>query len=90
MFCVKVNLTDSISLSCEVFGEPEPDIKWLKDGALLTKDSRTIVLKKESLMISSFLPKHTGNYSCIRSNNGGVLVGNIWLEYIPLIGKCLW
>ena len=87
IFCVKVNLTDSASLSCNVYGDPDPDIKWLKDGILLKEDNKNIVFTNESLLILSFLPNNTGNYSCIRSNIGGVLEGSVFLDYVPVIGR---
>ncbi|XP_045905935.1 hemicentin-1 [Micropterus dolomieu] len=68
----KVKEKHNITLTCEVSGNPVPEIKWLKDGQLLVPDRRHQVLSHgRFLQISGAQVVDTGRYSCLASNSAG-------------------
>ncbi|XP_038571299.1 hemicentin-1 isoform X3 [Micropterus salmoides] len=68
----KVKEKHNITLTCEVSGNPVPEIKWLKDGQLLVPDRRNQVLSHgRFLQISGAQVVDTGRYSCLASNSAG-------------------
>ncbi|XP_070688049.1 hemicentin-1 [Pempheris klunzingeri] len=68
----KVKEKHNITLTCEVSGNPVPEIKWLKDGQLLVPDRRHQVLSHgRFLQISGAQVADTGRYSCLASNSAG-------------------
>ncbi|XP_029473326.1 LOW QUALITY PROTEIN: hemicentin-1 [Rhinatrema bivittatum] len=69
---VKVKERSSVTLSCEVTGNPVPQITWLKDGQPLAEDrEHQIVSSGRYLQISSAQVSDTGRYTCIASNTAG-------------------
>ncbi|XP_062920094.1 hemicentin-1 isoform X2 [Mobula hypostoma] len=67
----KVKENQSITLSCEVSGNPVPQIKWLKDGELLTEDQHQILSSGRFLQIEKAHVSDTGRYTCIAFNTAG-------------------
>ncbi|XP_075872115.1 hemicentin-1 isoform X2 [Nelusetta ayraudi] len=68
----KVKEKHNITLTCEVSGNPVPDIKWQKDGQLLMADRRHQVLSHgRFLQITGAQVADTGRYSCLASNSAG-------------------
>ncbi|XP_069798458.1 hemicentin-1 [Narcine bancroftii] len=69
---VKIKENHNITLSCEVSGNPVPQIKWLKDGELLTEDQEHQILSNgRFLQIGDVHVSDTGRYTCIASNAAG-------------------
>ncbi|KAG7487576.1 hypothetical protein MATL_G00024880, partial [Megalops atlanticus] len=69
---VKVKEKQNVTLSCEVTGNPVPEISWLKDGQPLVEDRRHQVLSHgRFLQISGAQVADTGRYSCLASNSAG-------------------
>ena len=60
---VKVNKTNSISLSCDASGFPAPSITWTKSGQTLSNTAQ--------LYISSSDKSDAGEYTCTASNGVG-------------------
>ncbi|XP_061594740.1 hemicentin-1 [Cololabis saira] len=68
----KVKEKHNITLTCEASGNPVPDIKWLKDGQLLTTDGHHQILSHgRFLRISEAQVADTGRYTCLASNRAG-------------------
>ncbi|XP_055962583.1 hemicentin-1 [Sorex fumeus] len=69
---VKVKETQSVTLTCEVSGNPTPDVTWRRDGQPLPEDDTLRVLSAgRFLQISSAHVSHAGRYSCLASNAAG-------------------
>ncbi|NXO39218.1 HMCN1 protein, partial [Locustella ochotensis] len=69
---VKVKEKHRVTLTCEVTGNPVPQVTWLKDGQALAEaaDPR-IVASGRSLHISEAQLLDTGRYTCLASNPAG-------------------
>ncbi|XP_059334168.1 hemicentin-1 [Ammospiza nelsoni] len=69
---VKVKEKHGVTLTCEVTGNPVPQVTWLKDGQALAEagDAR-IVSRGRSLQISEAQLLDTGRYTCMASNAAG-------------------
>ncbi|KAJ7986246.1 hypothetical protein DPEC_G00337960 [Dallia pectoralis] len=68
----KVMEKHNVTLSCEVTGNPVPEITWLKDGESLGTDRcHQILSHGRFLQISGALVADTGRYSCLAHNSAG-------------------
>ncbi|NWT15620.1 HMCN1 protein, partial [Vireo altiloquus] len=69
---VKVKEKHGVTLTCEVTGNPVPQVTWLKDGqALAEAGDPRIVSSGRSLQISEAQLPDTGRYTCLVSNAAG-------------------
>ncbi|XP_006730990.2 hemicentin-1 [Leptonychotes weddellii] len=69
---VKVKEKQSVILTCEVTGNPVPEITWHKDGQLLQEDdTHHIMSGGRFLKITNAQVSHTGRYACLASNTAG-------------------
>ncbi|KAM5295479.1 hemicentin-1 isoform 1-T1 [Glossophaga mutica] len=69
---VKVKEKQSVTLTCEVTGNPVPEIAWLKDGQPLQEDDTHHSMSGgRFLQISNAQVSHTGRYTCLASNAAG-------------------
>ncbi|NXE93182.1 HMCN1 protein, partial [Menura novaehollandiae] len=69
---VKVKEKHKVTLTCEVSGNPVPQITWLKDGQALAEDGDArIVSSGRFLHISNAQLLDTGRYTCLASNAAG-------------------
>ncbi|KAL1022832.1 hypothetical protein UPYG_G00032950 [Umbra pygmaea] len=69
---VRVMEKNNMTLSCEVTGNPVPEITWLKDSQPLGTDRRHQVLfHGRYLLISGAQLADTGRYSCLAHNSAG-------------------
>ncbi|XP_023559876.1 hemicentin-1 [Octodon degus] len=69
---VKVKEKQSVTLTCEVTGNPVPEITWHKDGQLLQEDeAHHIMSGGRFLQITNAQVLHTGRYTCLASNAAG-------------------
>ncbi|XP_021098568.1 hemicentin-1 [Heterocephalus glaber] len=69
---VKVKEKQSVTLTCEVTGNPMPEITWHKDGQLLREDeTHHITSGGRFLHITNAQVLHTGRYMCLASNTAG-------------------
>ncbi|XP_054708044.1 muscle M-line assembly protein unc-89-like [Uloborus diversus] len=74
---VKATEGEDINLKVKVSGNPEPTIKWTKDGEDLKIDRKHTEIKKEkkdgseSLIVRNSTTEDTGKYTCTISNSEG-------------------
>ncbi|XP_042661906.1 hemicentin-1 isoform X1 [Tyto alba] len=69
---VKVKEKHRVTLTCEVIGNPVPQITWIKDGQSLTEDEDHKFLSSgRFLQITNAQVTDTGRYTCIASNTAG-------------------
>uniref|UniRef100_A0A3B4E5X1 Hemicentin 1 n=1 Tax=Pygocentrus nattereri TaxID=42514 RepID=A0A3B4E5X1_PYGNA len=69
---VKVKEGQNVTLTCEVTGNPVPEITWLKDGQPVVEEARLQVMSHgRFLHISEAQVVDTGRYSCLASNSAG-------------------
>ncbi|NXJ63832.1 HMCN1 protein, partial [Rostratula benghalensis] len=69
---VKVKEKHRVTLTCEVTGNPVPQITWLKNGQALSEDEDHKFLSSgRFLQINNAQVTDTGRYTCIASNTAG-------------------
>ncbi|XP_004706727.1 hemicentin-1 [Echinops telfairi] len=69
---VKVKEKQNTTLTCEVTGNPVPEITWHKEGQLLQEDeSHHIMSGGRFLQVINAQVFHTGRYTCLASNTAG-------------------
>ena len=51
-------------------GDPKPNITWFRNGDPVVP-TRDMVVYNYTLKLNKLLPKHSGNYSCLVTNNRG-------------------
>ncbi|XP_011246353.1 hemicentin-1 isoform X3 [Mus musculus] len=69
---VKIKEKQSVTLTCEVRGNPVPQITWHKDGQLLQEDEAHHMMSGgRFLQITNAQVSHTGRYTCLASNIAG-------------------
>ena len=62
-----VNQTGTASFQCEVKGNPEPQVTWLKENSSLLADKR-FVQSSGGLMITDVTSQDGGTYMCVAKN----------------------
>ena len=62
-----VNETNTASFQCEVEGNPEPKVTWLKQNSSLLADKR-VVPSRSGLIITDVTSQVEGIYTCIATN----------------------
>ena len=69
---IVVNETGTASFQCEVEGNPQPKVKWLRDNSSLLADKR-VVPTSGGLVINDVTLKDDGTYTCEARNILGVM-----------------
>ena len=72
---VVVNETGIATLQCEVKGNPQPQVKWLKQNSSLLADKR-IVQSRGGLIIKDVTSQDGGLYTCKARNMLGVITSS--------------
>ena len=62
-----VNESGAASFQCEVKGNPEPKITWLKQNSSIPADKR-VVSSRGGLAINDVTPQDEGMYTCVARN----------------------
>ena len=70
-----VNETGAASFQCEVKGNPEPQVTWLKENSSLRGDKR-VVQSRGGLMITDVTSQDGGMYTCEARNILGVMTSS--------------
>ncbi|CAF0740265.1 unnamed protein product [Brachionus calyciflorus] len=83
----KIKENNILSLTCQVVGEPQPELKWFKDGCELISNSRVKITNSpngvSSLLISRALLDDAGSYQVSASNQHGISVYLADIEIEP-------
>ncbi|XP_056140183.1 roundabout homolog 2-like [Lampris incognitus] len=68
-------------LRCQVSGDPEPTITWLKNGvSLLGKDPRLSLMEHGSLQIQNIKLSDTGLFTCVATSSSGETSWSAYLD----------
>ncbi|KAK1124010.1 hypothetical protein K0M31_007038 [Melipona bicolor] len=69
---VEVRLGGTISFTCEVIGDPIPEIKWMRDSNEVSADGNHYVIQDDgTLVISDVTEQDTGEYECVAKSEMG-------------------
>ncbi|KAL9952539.1 hypothetical protein ACROYT_G039808 [Oculina patagonica] len=74
-----VNETDTASFQCEVEGNPEPKVTWLKQNSSLLA-GKQVVLSRGGLMITDVTSQDEGMYTCVARNILGEMTSSAMLS----------
>ncbi|KAL9952579.1 hypothetical protein ACROYT_G039849 [Oculina patagonica] len=74
-----VNETDTASFQCEVEGNPEPKVTWLKQNSSLLA-GKQVVLSRGGLMITDVMSQDEGMYTCVARNILGEMTSSAMLS----------
>ncbi|KAK0423255.1 hypothetical protein QR680_008049 [Steinernema hermaphroditum] len=83
---------DTLTLKCQVSGQPEPEVKWYRNGQELSKDDRTSIRLAfdgtATLRIRDSKKSDAGEYHVVASNEAGssesrCKVGVLAVEELP-------
>jgi len=64
---------EDLQLECLAIGDPQPTVKFNKDGNEIVNNSRTVLYENGTLIIQSLMEEDSGRYSCLVGNSGGFL-----------------
>lgn len=68
----EVRLGGTISLTCEVIGDPAPEVKWMRDSNEVSADGNRYVIQDDgTLVISDATEQDTGDYECVARSEMG-------------------
>ncbi|CAL7935809.1 unnamed protein product [Xylocopa violacea] len=71
---VEVRLGGTISFTCEVIGDPTPEIKWMRDSNEVPVDGTRCVIQDDgTLVISDVTEQDTGEYECVAKSEMGLI-----------------
>ncbi|XP_045125604.1 neogenin-like isoform X4 [Portunus trituberculatus] len=62
---------EDVELECNVYGEPEPSVYWLKNGELLVETEYFQIVGGNNLKILGLVREDSGMYQCVAHNSAG-------------------
>lgn len=63
-------VNSNVDLDCAATGDPEPQVRWLRDGVPI-RDSRRFQLANHILRIRGVTKAEEGIYECVATNGAG-------------------
>lgn len=74
-------------IECEVFGFPEPTIKWIHNGQPLNETSLDFrhVVTSNSITITMLTKNDTGSYGCNASNSVGHVFKDVYINVLGML-----
>ena len=86
---IQITLTqeDTIDLPCHASGNPQPTIRWFKDGQLVTHNTPGVSVRSRGtiLSISRASVIHAGQFTCLATSD----IGNATKVFVISVnGKC--
>lgn len=79
----KFPISSNANLSCDVYGEPEPQITWFRDGVELVGSSRVRKVNTD-LLFSDLTLDEAGIYQCVAENKHGMIVSSTYVEVLAI------
>nr|DBA18217.1 TPA: hypothetical protein GDO54_016492 [Pyxicephalus adspersus] len=77
-----VLVDEPITMICEVYGNPTPEIVWHKNGAALAKSAVQRIIGTGALQIGYAQPDHAGLYTCTAQNAVGSMSSSMNLTVL--------
>ncbi|XP_040264776.1 hemicentin-1 isoform X1 [Bufo bufo] len=74
-----VSVDESLTMLCEAYGNPEPEISWFKDGSPLSGQR---IISNGALQIAFVQPDDAGQYTCEAENIAGYDRSNMTLTVL--------
>ncbi|XP_073439014.1 hemicentin-1 [Dendrobates tinctorius] len=71
-----VSVDETVTMICEAYGSPKPEIRWDKDGAPLSGQR---IISNGALQIAFVQPEDAGQYACVAENIAGSVSFNMTL-----------
>lgn len=68
---VFAHVTSEVTLECDIYGVPTPEIFWMKDGKKIIADDYFQIVDHKNLRILGLLERDQGLYQCFGSNDLG-------------------
>ena len=84
---MQTQVGESFNLMCVVDGLPTPQVTWLKDGAILSTDTR-IIVNDSSVSVSNSDITDSGVYTCTAMNLAGVVSHSVLVTVFEELGMC--
>ncbi|XP_068715039.1 fibronectin type III domain-containing protein-like isoform X4 [Montipora foliosa] len=75
------NISTNGNLSCDVYAEPKPLIKWFRDGSELVASSKVRQVNTD-LVFSNLTLDETGIYQCVAENKHGMIVSSTYFQVL--------
>ncbi|XP_068713129.1 fibronectin type III domain-containing protein-like [Montipora foliosa] len=77
------NISTNGNLSCDVYAEPEPQIKWFRDGVELVASSK-VRQENTDLLFSDLTLNESGIYQCVAENKHGMIVSSTYVTVLAI------
>ncbi|XP_068759670.1 fibronectin type III domain-containing protein-like [Montipora capricornis] len=77
------NISTNGNLSCDVYAEPKPLIKWFRDGSELVASSKVRQVNTD-LLFSDLTLDEAGIYQCVAENKHGMIVSSTYVEVLAI------
>lgn len=69
---VEVQLGETAVFRCRVAGDPQPNVKWMRDSNEVSDDDERYFIEEDgSLVISDVSESDAGQYECVAHNDMG-------------------
>lgn len=75
-------MDEPVTMICEAFGIPMPEIAWHKNGAPLAKSAVQRIIGTGALQIGYAQPDDAGLYTCTAENAVGSMSSNMNLSVL--------
>ncbi|XP_068714977.1 fibronectin type III domain-containing protein-like [Montipora foliosa] len=80
----KFPISSNATLSCDVYAEPEPQIKWFRDGEEILVASSRVQQVNTDLLFSNLTLEEAGIYQCVAENKHGMIVSSTYVEVLAI------
>ncbi|XP_059099411.1 protein sidekick-like isoform X3 [Tigriopus californicus] len=72
----------ALTLPCDIQGQPQPEVKWLRNGVPLseTPNLRVSEMSNNSIHINFMRLEDSGMFQCTGENQAGTITGYTWLK----------
>ena len=78
---------EEVRFECKASGDPPPTLTWRKDGAILSRAGRHVVLGDGILTIAHPSQSDEGIYECVAENEAGQVVSQAALTFYEEAGR---